>query len=114
MWQREQQAGQLLRAPVGPLHTLSHPLPPESPAQHSGLTPQVNSLLKTPSESLQAMDYPLPLELGARSPGTRDQLSGKCVFCMAVDSRPAALRAQGGAAAVLADVLQLSSSPDLQ
>lgn len=83
-------------------------------AQHSGLTPQVNSLLKTLAESLQTMDYPSPLELGVRSPGTRDQLSGKCIFSTGVDSRPATLPALGGATAVLADVLQLSSTPDFR
>lgn len=57
-------------------------------ARHSGLTPQLNSLLKTLPESLQMMDCPLPPELGARSPGTRDQLSGKCIFSMEASSTP--------------------------
>lgn len=52
------------------------------------------------------MDCPLPAELGERSPGSREQLSGKCIFSMGVDSRAAALPALGGATAVLADVLQ--------
>lgn len=97
----------LLCAPVEPLHTRSHPLPPGSPpAQHPAWTPPVSPLLKTLPGPLQMMDCPLPAELGERSPGSREQLSGKCIFSMGVDSRAAALPALGGATAVLADVLQ--------